>query len=227
MKWFKFNDFISTDNSIVIKEMPTNTLPLKDIESIKVLGSNNTLHIDKNTYSTYEMNVVCILMDITKINEIKNKLRGLGKLILSDDENIEYTVKISNQIDFSKYLTYLKEFEIQFEVDPIKYNVEETTINLTESDTITLSGNIETEPVLKISGSGTIRINNIEIIVNNDSELDIILECKLLTAYFENGVNANNKVYYNKKPVLKPGNNIIEFDNTITSLTLKYKEGWL
>ena len=224
MEWFKFNDVKSDDLEIVVKEMPPVTIAPRDIESIKVTGSDRQLHIDKGSYSAYEMTISIILMDSTKLDQIKKTYHGTGKLILSTQPDRYFNATVMNQVDFSKYYSVLREAPLQFEVDPIAFSNQKKTFVAENSTEMTVDGTAHTFPVIKVTGTGSFAINHNSVIVN---ESGVTIDCKNMTVT-NNGVNKADKVELVNMdfPYLIPGQNPITMTG-ITKLEIEYEEGWL
>lgn len=224
MESFIFNGYKSyEDLSIVVKEMPPVSRAEKNIETIKVNGRNGNLHIDNKTYNSKSYTIQCVLLDSTKIDLIKSVFHGTGILTLSTEPNREYNATIKNQIDFSKYLTFLKEFPLQFDVDPFSFSNTLQTKEFTSSSNFNVGGTIEVNPTLIISGIGTITLNNIQI---NVTESDITIDCDLMECV-KNNTNKSDKVNLEQFPKLLVGQNTINIGDGITKVIIKYKEGWL
>lgn len=223
MPYFIFNNTKSTDLGVIIKELPPITKSEKDIDSFSISGRNGNLYIDNGTYKTKTYKIQCILMDETKINNLKSLLDGVGVLELSTEPNIEYKALVKNQIDFDKYVKYLKEFTINFELNPIGYSKQLTTNTYTANSTFNVGGTFNVSPLLTITGVGTISLNNIQIQV---LETGITIDCELMNCT-KNNINKNDKVILNDFPTLKVGSNTITLGTGIQSVEVKYKEGWL
>ena len=224
MEYFVFKGINSSDLGIIVKEMPPVTKSEKNIESISISGRNGSLHVDDGTYKSKKYKIKCILMDLTRINDLKLLFDGTGLLELSTENNKEYKATLLNQIDFSKYLNYLKEFTLNFELDPIAYSKNEVELTITENSTFSVGGNFETNPKLIINGVGTITLNNTPIAVE---ETGITVDCDLMNCT-KNGINMNNKVNIDSEfPKVIPGDNSVVIGNGIESVIIKYREGWL
>lgn len=222
--YFIFNGIKSTNLGIIIKELPPITKSEKNIDSISISGSNRTLHIDNGTYKSKTYKVNCILTDDANINAIKTLLDSTGVLELSTEPNIEYRATVKNQIDFSKYLTYLKNFIITFELDPIGFSkTEKTEIFSSSSNEFSVSGTYEVSPSILVYGTGIITLNNVEVEV---LESGITIDCDLMNCT-KNGVNKNDKVILEVFPKLLVGTNTLSIASGITSVEITYKEGWL
>ena len=226
MEYFIFNDINSQNMNIVVKEMPPITRAEQRINTIKLEGRSGSLHEIEDKFDSFNIQIKCILMPSANINAIKSWLKGSGNLILSTDTSIYYEAVVVNKIDFSKYLTYLREFPIKLELQPIAYGNTEHSVSIVANseETIEVEGTYKTYPILAITGNGTITCNGKSIITKNSSSV-IYVDCKLMNAY--NGVqNMNSNVEGLEDPIfLNPGNNIIT--TTGVSVNVQYRGAWL
>ena len=224
LPYFKFNNVKSTDLGIVIKELPPIIKAEKDIDIITLSGRNGNLHIDNGFYKAKSYTITCILVDETKINEIKTLLDGIGKLEVSSEPNIEYQATVLNQISFDKYLKYLKEFAINFELYPIGYSKNTITNEYFDSENVfEVDGTYNVYPILTVNGTGIITLNNVQIEV---LESGITIDCDLMNCT-KNNLNANDKVNLDEFPNLIVGENTLTLGTGISSVEVSYKEGWV
>lgn len=224
MESFTFKGYKSYDDlGIIVKNMPPIARAEKNIEEIKVNGRNGNLHIDNNTYNSKSYTIECILIDETKLDLIKSIFQGTGLLTLSTETDREYNATIKNQIDFSKYLTYLKDFPLQFDVDPFSSSETLKTLEFTGNSSFSVDGTAEIRPVIKITGTGTITLNNVQIEV---TETDIEIDCDLMECT-KNNINKSDKVNLLDFPSLNQGTNSLVLGTGITKVTILYKERWL
>lgn len=221
--YFIFKGTNSKDVGIVVKEMPPVTKSEKNIENITVSGRNGDLHIDNGTYKSKSYKIKCILMDETKIDILKSLYDGVGLLELSSESGKEYKATICNQIDFDKYLTYLKEFVLQFELYPVAYSKTAIETTYTANSTFIVGGTFNVSPTITIVGVGTITLNNTQITI---TESGVTIDCDLMNCTKDN-INKNNKVILDEFPTLKVGENTLVLENGVESVTINYKEGWL
>lgn len=224
LPYFIFKGEKSTDLGIIIQELPPISKSQKNIDIIAINGRNGNLHIDNGTYKSKTYSIKCTLMDESKINLLKTLLDSSGKLELSTEPNIEYNASITNQIDFSKYLKYLKEFVINFDVDPIGYAKTSTTNTYSSSEnTFDVGGTANVAPIITVTGTGTFTLNNKQVEV---LETGVTIDCFLMNCT-KNNLNKNNKVILDEFPELVVGENTLTLGTGITSIEISYKEGWL
>lgn len=223
MEYFIFNGVSSNDMGIIIKEMPPVIKSEKNVETVTISGRNGDLHIDDGTYKTKKYKIKCILTDTTKIENLKKLCDGTGSLELSTELGKEYQATIYNQIDFSKYLTYLKEFTLQFELYPISYSKELKEIICDSNTEFSIGGTVDVSPIITINGTGVITLNNTQVKV---AETGIIIDCELMNCTKDN-INKNDKVNLDNFPQLLVGDNTLVLGEGIESVIINYKEGWL
>lgn len=222
MEKFTFKGVSSDDLGIVVKEMPPVIKSERDIEIVSVAGRNGDLHIDNGTYKSKKYKIKCILMDKSKLDTIKSLFDGQGILELSTEPEKEYQAIIYNQIDFSKYLTYLREFPLEFELYPISYSKNRIENSYIENSTFQVGGTFNVAPLITIQGTGTITLNNVQVSV---LETGITIDCDLMNCTKE-GINKNDKVNLEEFPTLLVGENSVELGAGIEEVTISYKEGW-
>lgn len=223
---FTFNGLNSfNDLGIVITEMPPIILPKRDIESIQIEGSNRILHIDKGAYLAISITIKCLLLDNTKLEQLKQVFKASGEIEFSDYPEKIYKCRNVNQIDFSRYAntSFIKEFPLQLELEPIAYGSSIKTINFTEASSFTVGGTENTNPKITVTGTGTITINNISVQFLEDN---ITLDCENMEAT-SNNLSKNHKIVLDDFPYLTPGKNKILFSEGITNVEISYKERWL
>lgn len=223
MESFSFKNISSNTLGIVVKNMPLVPRAEKNIESVVVNGRNGNLHIDNGNYLSKNYTLECILTNKEHIDDICSLFQGTGKLILSKYPNRYFNATIKNQIDFKKYLNILNEFPLLIELDPIAYSTSEVTETINSSGTITVGGNIEVNPKITITGTGTVTLNGYSLEV---TETGITIDCELMECT-KNSLSKNNKVTLDEFPKLSVGNNTITLGNGITSVEVKYRAGWL
>lgn len=223
LPFFIFNGKNSKDLGIVVKEMPPISKSEKNIEKIEVSGRTGALYIDNNTYLQKQYSITCILMDDSKLREINSVYDGVGRLELSAEPGIVYNAMIKNQIDFEKYLTYLKTFVLQFDVYPIGFSLEEKKLELLENTEFEVGGTAEVYPIIEIIGQGAFSLNNCQVEV---FESGIKIDCELMNCTIDN-LNKNDKVNLEKFPKLIPGKNNLTISGEIEKIIINYHEGWL
>ena len=178
--------------------------------------------------------------NIVKIN---SWLIGTGKLIFSHDPGRYYIATCNNALTGEKILS-LGKIPVQFNVMPYKYDNKETdtfeeiividVLGLYKESTINYKGNAPAESVLKITGTGTIRITN----KTSDDNPSPYVEITNVSDYCIIDIGAK-KVYDSSNNVildhtygnifdmmLTPGLNTFWFSTNVTKFEIKRKTRW-
>lgn len=222
IKW-KGVDLVN--KGIIVENSPTINKGKKSIDIYTIPGRNGFLSVDNGTYEQFALKLEChINLDVTSVEQVKEFLDGYGTL--SFDNEKEYTAIINNSIPFDKVINFRK-FIVQFLVNPISEDIEETSQTLTENTTLNIVGATATMyPILEITGTGdvSVTINNKTFYLKGITG-KCILDCKNKVITSE-GVNISDKLLYDF-PTLKPNSNVIEFSGAVSSFVIKYKKAYL
>lgn len=234
MAYFIWNGIDSRSKNIGLKTLPPRTKPAERIELISVPGRSGFLTQKENAFDSMTLSVECWLKKDSNVYDVINWLQGAGTLIFSDDLTKQYEAVIVNAIPFDKVLKFWKSFVIQFEVQPFNKGVSKQSVTITSptlNTTKTVNGNVETEPIITLNGTGNfnITVNAKTFILTNVSGA-IVVDSSLFNCTEANGtVNANGKLS-GDFPVLVPGNNTISIqvvNGSFTTLLIEYYEKYL
>lgn len=223
---FAFNGFNSyKDLGIIVTKMPPIFLSKRDIQSIQIEGSNRILHVDNEAYLLSDVSIECILVDISKLDKLKKTFSEIGEIEFSNNPGRIYRCTIVNQVNFSKYCNSdsIKEFPLQLELEPLAYSKESKVLNIDTSGSFNIDGTENSNPMIKVTGIGTVTLNNISV---QFLENNITLDCENMEAT-TNLISKNDKVILNDFPYLIPGNNTIVLSDGIENVEISYKERWL
>lgn len=225
---FTFNGTASTTYDIIVKKLPSITTPERDIESLKVDGRNGNLHIDNETYNSYEATMEIIVNTLSQLDTIKGWLTGIGTITFSDRPDIQYTAVIKNQISYDMYAYNSKIVPIQLELSPIGYSTTETTVTKTTSPAaFTVTGTFEVKPTLEIKGTGAVAItlNGDTFNLTSCNGTAYIVDCDLQNVT-KSGNNVNEE-FTGDFPGLVIGANALTWTGTVSEIKVKYRTGWL
>lgn len=225
---FTFNGTASTTYDITVKKLPSIVMPERDIESISIDGRNGNLHIDYETYNSYNTTMEIIINDLTELDTIKAWLTGIGTIIFSDRPTIQYECVIKNQLPYDMYAYNSKIVPIQMELSPIGLSTTETTVTkTTDPATFVVGGTYATKPTLEVKGSGTviINLNGASFTLLNCDSTAYIVDCDLQNVT-KDGLNANNQ-FYGDFPELIVGTNDLQWTGTVTEVKIIYRAAYL
>jgi phage-related protein len=225
---FTFNGTASTSYDIIVKKLPLVVTPERNIDSIKIDGRNGNLHIDYETYNSYNTTMEIIINDLTELDAIKAWLTGTGTIIFSDRPTIQYSCVIKNQLPFDMYAYNSKVVPIQMELSPLGLSTTQTTVTKTTSPaTFTVGGTYEAKPSLEIKGTGeaTITLNGTEFTLTNCTSTAYIVDCDLQNVT-KSSANVNDE-FSGDFPSLIVGTNNLSWTGTISEIKVIYRATYL
>lgn len=226
--WFEWNGVKCTDYGIYVTEQPQPTIPEERVTFTNVPGRSGSLTSLEGEYVYEDMvlTVTCVISDPDRISEIGGWLRGSGTVTFANRDGGFYYARVTNQIPFEKILrgNPHRTFAVNFRCKPFWYAKDVQPITLTASGTfITNPGNVPSEPVITIKGSGEITlIVDMTIIELSDVNGEIIIDSVLQEAY--SGKTSMNSCMGGDFPTLPPGNSPISWTGNVTFL--KVEPNW-
>ena len=224
------NSFL--DYGIYISKRPSIPSPKRRVTNVVIPGKNSSLRFDENTYEDITITVECSIKDEIlpdKVDEIKEWLLSYGEsdLIFSNQNNKKYIAQVVNTIDFTQVLKYISKFIIVFNCRPFKYQVANNTITMIAQGSITNPGSIYSEPVIKIVGSGDIKLTiNSNVIKLKEISDHIILDTVQQNCYNETIDNLNSKMT-GEFPEFEIGENNISWIGAISKMEVIPNWRWL
>lgn len=215
MNYFIFNGIDSKSfKSLIVNELDTIVRPAEKLERFDIPLYNGQMINETGFYETTIRNAECTLKDLSELDEILKWLRGSGHVVFSNQPDRYYMTTIVNNIPFSRVIKQLRKFTIQFECQPFGYLTEgKDTIRFENSDTLVNPGTVESEPIIKIIGSGdmSITIGDCTFEITNVDQY-ITVDVPLMEVYKDNRLM--NKLYVGDFPMLKVGENNISWLGT-------------
>ena len=225
--WFKWNGESCLDYGIYVAELPPPTIPAERVTHTNVPGRAGSLTTLEGDY-VYEDAVLscsCIIADPTKIPAIAGWLRGSGTVTFADRDGGFYYATIANQIPFEKILrgNPHRSFTINFRCKPFWYMdaPQAVTFDATASTgIITNPGNVPSEPIIRITGTGEITLMiGSDMIELSDMDGEITIDSRLQEAYSDE--TSLNSRMSGEFPVLAPGHNAIAWTGEVTAITFE------
>lgn len=219
-----------TDYNVVVGSLPVISKPQRNIEYIEIPGRSGSLKVDYETYNDIVIPLICSFRDTDvpgKADEIKAWLNGSeGQLIFSNQTDRYYLAHVADSFDIAQEFRVFGKFQVNFRCRPFKYAVTNTPVILTEAGTIDNPGNVDSEPVILVTGSGsiTLAINGVNIILA-DVDGYVTVDSVLKDSY-KDTVLKNSKMT-GEFPVLVPGENTISWTGTVTSVQITGNWRWL
>lgn len=223
--WFEWRGARCTAYGVHVLEQPPLSMPSERATFIDVpgrSGSLTTLQGD-DVYDDLLLTAQCMISDPARIPKLCAWLKGSGKVTFANRQGGFYNARIVNQIAFEKILrgNPHRSFAVNFRCKPFWYAEGITPITLTTSGTfITNPGNVGSEPVITVYGSGDITL----MVGMTITELfgisgSITLDTPLMEAYA--GITSANSHMSGDFPILLPGTNAVSWSGYVTKIELR------
>lgn len=223
--WFSWNGVRCTEYGIHVSEQPPITMPAERATFTNVpgrSGSLTTLEGD-DVYDDLVLTTTCFITDTARISEIAAWLKGSGTVTFANRQGGFYYARIVNQISFEKILrgNPYRSFAVNFRCKPFWYAESVQPITLTSSGSaITNPGNVSSEPVITVYGSGEITLMVGQYIVElEDVSGSITLDGPLMEAY--KGTTSMNNNMSGDFPTLAPRMNAVSWSGSVTKVEVR------
>ena len=223
--WFSWNDTRCTEYGIHVSEQPPLTIPSERVTYTNVPGrpgSLTTLEGD-DVYDDLVLTATCWLSGPAQIPAIAGWLKGSGTVTFANRQGGYYKARVANQISFEKILrgNPHRSFAVNFRCKPFWYMADVADTTLTTSTTfVNNPGNVYSEPIITVYGSGDITLMVGTTIVQLEGiEDSITLDSTLMEAY--KGATSLNSSMSGEFPLLQPGANAVSWSGNVTSVVVK------
>ena len=234
--YFIFQGIDSRVMGVIVTSMPEVVKPKKRVELVEIAGRSGVLHIDDDSFENYTKTIECAIQKRKKIDEICAWLNGEGELILSTEPEKKYMASIYNQISISKMMNVFQKFQINFDVYPFKYSVNDVNdvLELKQTPVVVYGkGTIFANPIITIYGTGSVTLaeNGSAYTITNISEF-VTIDSEMMEV-FKNGVSWAN--YYtppqdinkNLFPILEIEKNTISWTGNVDKIVIQSRWRWL
>ena len=232
--WFEWNGVKCTDYGIYLTEQPPPTIPEERVTFTNIPGRSGSLTTLEGDYVYEDMllTATCMISDPERIPEIAGWLRGSGTVAFANRDGGFYYARIINQIPFEKILrgNPHRSFAVNFRCKPFWYEADVPVKNIqpasgSTSGYVTMQnpGNVPSEPIITVTGSGEITlIVDMTIVELTDVNGEITIDSVLQEAY--SGITSMNSCMSGDFPTLPPGNSTISWTGNVTYL--KVEPNW-
>lgn len=203
--------------------------PEKDITLYEVAGRNGSLSISNNRFKNKVVPFNCFIrLDFVKnFSNLMNYLlaqEGYGRLESTTEPDVYRLAQFINDLDPETGVE-LKSglFTLNFNCMPQKFlKSGEQEIEIDDTATILNPTMFDAAPLIEVTGTGTININD-SVLTLNQNTSTVIIDCQIQDAY-EGPINRNKDldVLDNNWPKLVSGENQISVDEC----TIKIKPRW-
>ena len=159
--WFEWSGERCTNYGIVVTELPPITIPKERVETAEIPGRAGSLTIveGESVYENIELTAKCYVKNGVDVAVIADWLRGSGTLTFANRPGGYYRARVREEISFEKILrgSEALSFEITFDCMPFFYALDAPDVVITSvGATIIGQGGIFAEPLISVTGSGTV-----------------------------------------------------------------------
>jgi phage-related protein len=223
--WFEWNGEKCTAFGIHVSHQPAITRPSERATFTNVPGRSGTLTTleGEDVYDDLILSAECFIENTARLQEISGWLRGGGVVTFADRPGGFYNARIVNQIAFEKILrgNPHRSFAVNFRCQPFWYAKNIQPVVLTQSTGILNNpGNVPSEPVITVFGSGEITLMVSLAVVELDGiSGSITLDTPLMEAY--SGAMSMNSNMSGDFPTLMPGMNAVSWTGNVTRVEIQ------
>jgi phage-related protein len=222
--WFEWKGTRCTVHGIHVSEHPAITFPAERITNTAIPGKSGNLTSLEGAYVYDDMllTVTCWIESLDQLDAVAHWLRGSGTVRFANRSSGFYYARVCNQIPFDRILrgNPQRSFSVTFRSKPFLYLDDSPDEAVTSSGSvITNPGAVDSEPLIRVYGSGDITLMvGIEIVELEDISSQIFLDSEIQEAY--KGTSSMNSHMSGEFPKLLPGMNAISWTGNVTSLVI-------
>ena len=217
----EFNGISSTAYGLVVQDHGRRQRAQEDIKIYEVPNRNGSYREHTGFYKAYERPMSFHLMDMTKKDEIFAWLKGYGVLRTTVDPNHYFKASVISDLNVEDD-DGLEQFEVTMEIDPpFAYREDGATLLPYTAFPIAITnlGMVESEPYMKITGSGNINVTVNSEVFSLSGVVDYIEIDSELQYVYRDTLNKGDMMI-GKFPKLKPGINNISVTGTVTRIDI-------
>lgn len=212
-----FNGIKAWDKGIAVATRPSIPAPQKRGDFVDVAGLDGSLLVSDGTYENIEIEIEMNFVRAphwigNAYREAKNWLNGSGELILGDDSDVHYRVKLCQISDMDRRTRNGVDLEVTFVCDPFVYmNAGKNKLPVSE---VLQNPYYLSKPIYYIRGEGecelTVNGNTMTALVGQN----LVIDTEKMMSYRENGDLQNTAVTGDYEGLyLVSGSNSIEITN--------------
>lgn len=236
MTSMSFKGVTAASLGVVVLEYPPIVKPAAFVTLVQVPGRSGTLtlrDLDK-VYEPVSRVCRCRLLATASPTAVAAWLDGSGALILGNEPLYQYTARVGDEIRFDKILPNHADrvFDVTFVCQPWKeLATPGADITLGASpQTIVSAATLDSLPLITIAGTGAVSLNVGSYsfsLTGLQAGTPVLVDCDAMTA-----TNVGLTVSYMQNmtgpfPKLVPGNNLITYSGTVTSIVIRPRYRWL
>lgn len=211
------NGITSDSLGIIVDGYPSKPIAKRRVESQHIPGRNGDLLIDEGVYDNYTQPYTIYWLPSTSLVSVSQWLGQSGYVKLIDSDLPEYyrMAQVSGTINPTNHRDCYTEASISFNCKPQWFLVSGDVATTLSTTTNVVNPTPEySRPLIVVygTGDGVLKVNGKNITLT-DIDTSIILDSELMEA------SVNNKMSGNF-PILKPGNNSIDWSGGITKVDI-------
>lgn len=228
--WFKINGIKCTEKGIRMNEAPPTTLPNERITFQTVPGRSGSLtkKEGEDVYDDLVLTATCSMESEERLNEAAAFLRTSGEIEFCTREGGVYYGRVVNQIPLEKIVRGKpnRRFAVNFRVNPFWYKKGEAPTEMTAAGVIINEGNVSSQPVITVYGTGdcTLYINE-QLVALTGLGGHVVIDSAIEETY--SGTANMNPHMTGDYPRLQPGENEIRWMGNITKIVIDKRTRYL
>lgn len=218
--------------NVFFKDKSTHDFPLKvtdvgrrqkaaeQIEQFEVPYRNGSLTIRSDRYESYSRKMEMVCTDKDAIGGINEWLDGHGILRTDLDRGGFFVADVVSGLEYENYLRDIDTFGVEFLIEPFFYlDSGEIMITSTAASSLVNPGNIYSQPLITVYGSGDITLNiNSQFVQLTGVESSITMDSKLTSCYRDT-LNMGAKMT-GEYILMDKGTNNIEWTGSVTKIEI-------
>jgi phage-related protein len=224
---FEFKGIDATTYGTVTKE-PIRRKPEQETRITRVEGADISFR-EPLGYRPTVIETQIVLFDTTDLDDIYTWLDGEGDLILEEHPERYIVAYCDMELQPERFSRGVanRVIDIEFKLlSPYWYEDAETPLVLTAAGNVTNEGNVDSRPVLKVTGSGVVTVTVDGRSFTYDFDTPFVIIDSLQQDAYHDGVLKNRRMT-GDFPILEPGLNAVSWTGTVTSIELTKVSRWL
>ena len=215
--WFEFNGVNSREYGIMLRQMPTRSLPGRNYTRKKVSGRNGTVLTGDGSYTDVTVKLEFDAPDPSMIPSINAWLTGSGLLRFSDEPSLAYEAYIDKEYNRASPVPRFatQRYSVTFVCHPFRLHwpVDGNAVQITESGTVLENpGTAPSSPRVSITGTGDFALTiGMETMFFNDVDGGIIVDTELMDAFTADGTLLANDRVSGPFFHIAPGMNVVSW----------------
>lgn len=214
------DNIVSSDLKISPTFRPDIPTPEQVVESISVDGRHGSL-TRLGAFKDIDFPIEYNILEMDNIKPQLRKIKGyfFGKKTLQfTDDNVYYKIKSLQITETDNQIEEYGLFTVQFVCDPFQYEPD-SIISITKKTTLINPGTVESEPLIKVYGTGIVKLTvNGELFQLKNLMDYISVDCELKETY-RNDISHNDYMI-GEFPEFNMGVNTISFTGNVVKIEI-------